>query len=316
MSRNQRRWRQLAWVPLLAGTLVMLPGCTGSGGGTTPATLTLKVGSTAAADAWATLGLTLVRVDLVRASGGTVAALTASDPLAGLIDVAHLDQAFRVLGQAQVPADAYSAVRVTFGDRPGEVVLAPAAAPKTPVDPRFISLQGDGAGPVDGQVVVELALDPDQALRPGSAEVLELDINPDLLQAGKAPDGSGTAWNLDLGSGVAARLVPEQGAAEPRYDIYEGLLAETGYGLPIKIRQIAYFGLLPCPAATSGLDHRKIEVLSVDRDTGGWMETPPPRDAIGKHIIGFVRLREDGGRRAEFLFFYSVFRDRLPRSLD
>src|SRR5271165_4865398 len=87
--------------------------------------------SDASTEDWATIGVKVLSIALVPQNGGSNVTVYTAPSTAPVINLVQLDQLGELIGNASVPAGAYSSAVITISANPGDVLLTAASDPST-----------------------------------------------------------------------------------------------------------------------------------------------------------------------------------------
>jgi Domain of unknown function (DUF4382) len=213
--------RRAFYGSFLAGLAASLAACGSGGGGSGSSTSTSSASSQttvampltmsdAPSDDWACVGVRVLSIALVPASGGTpVTVWTAPSP-APYVNLVQLDQLGEILGNVSVPPGTYASAILTIAANPGDVLLTTAADPESgfpvaggtviPSDEIQIQHAQGSSGNLTVAVTVKLVSDLTVSTTSSNALDLEFDLgHPAFIVAHTPPAGDGaTLWAVNF----------------------------------------------------------------------------------------------------------------------
>jgi Domain of unknown function (DUF4382) len=170
--------------------------------------------SDAASDDWACVGVRILSIALVPASGGSAVTVWTAPTPAPYVNLVQLDQLGEILGNVSVPPGEYSSAILTISANPGDVLLTTAADPEsgfpvaggTVIPSNEIQIQHaqGSSGDLTVAVTVKFVSTLDVSSSGGNALDLEFDLShPAFIVAHSPPASDGaTLWAVNFNGPV------------------------------------------------------------------------------------------------------------------
>ncbi len=235
---------------VMASALVACGGGSGGGSSGSTSTMTSAQGgnvslsiSDASTEDWATIGVKVLTIALVPQNGGSNVTVYTAPSTAPVINLVQLDQLGELIGNASVPAGAYSSAVIMISANPGDVLLTAASDPSTgftgtpgaTVPSSDIEIQNTQGTAPNLTVTVPVKFASPLVVNANSNNQLDIEFDlahPAFLVGRIAVGGGATVWAVNFRGPLRHRRVPDIAWFVLRH-LYGDVTAAAGTSLTV-----------------------------------------------------------------------------------